>query len=681
MTVSPFSYGNVLTPGQWAYLFGQKQNALGYTPVNRAGDTMLGPLATAPSTSNGAGFSIPPGAAPAQPVDGQVWMTIVGLFAQVGGKTIGPIANGNVVGPSTSVVGDIPIFSATDGTAVGDSGVSLGSQPANQVLATPGSGAGAPAFRALVGADLPAPQVSALGGVKSAAAPAHLFGTGIDTSGNPTFGQPAIGDISGLATNMAAFLIGGTSATLAAAVSDETGSGPLVFATNPTVALGSASTAVTQTPADNSNKVATTAYVQAAIFATTTLPACKLATTAALPTVVYANGASGVGATLTASANGALTVDGVAASVNDVILVKNQASTFQNGIYTVTAAGSAGAPFVLTRAPYYNLAADINLGDQTFITGGATFGTTTWAQNGTENPVIGTNPITFAQTAGLGTNTAGNGLSLVGTQFSIDTGITVDKTTAQSLSNKTLTQPVITLKQSAAPTPTAEGDIQWDTDDNILLIGDGAAAQTFVPFPPSVVAGDLFYATSAKALTRIPKGTALQVLRMNAGDSAPEWGDRITLGAAVATTSGTLFDWTGLPANTKRVTMNFKGVSNNTAGQIICAQLGTSGGVVTSGYLGTAYSTAPAATNSTSGAYFAQGNAIADLANGSAVFSLLDPATNTWSWTLLSGLSNASAVTLSAGAVVLPGTLDRIRLTSVGGTATFDAGIANVSWE
>ncbi|TJV01960.1 MAG: hypothetical protein E5Y35_29390, partial [Mesorhizobium sp.] len=410
--MNPFSYGNVLTAGQWSYLFSQKQDALGYTPVNRGGDTMQGPLNTQASTSDGAGFSIPPGAAPGVPVDGQIWMTIFGLFFQIGGKTIGPIANGTIVGPSSSVVGDIPVFSTTGGTALADSGISLASQLPNLILATPAFGSGVPAFRALIGADLPTPQPVALGGVKSAAAPPHQFGTGVDTSGNPTFAQPAISDVSGLAANMLAFLAGGTSAQLAAAMVDETGSGPLVFATNPTVALGSASTAVTQTPGDNSTKLATTAYVQAAIFATTTLPATRLATTTALPTVTYANGASGVGATLTASANGALTVDGVAANLNDVILVKNQASSFQNGIYTVTATGSAGAPFVLTRATYYNLSADIDLGDQTFVTGGATQGATTWTQNAKENPVIGTDPITFAQTAGVGSYTAGNGLVL-----------------------------------------------------------------------------------------------------------------------------------------------------------------------------------------------------------------------------------------------------------------------------
>jgi hypothetical protein len=264
-------------------------------------------------------------------------------------------------------------------------------------------------------------------------------------------GLPIGSGVSGLATNMAAFLAGGTSAQLAATVTDETGSGSLVFGTSPVISLNTASTAVTQTPGDNSTKLATTAYVQAAIFATTTLPASKYATVAALPAVTYANGASGVGATLTENANGALSVDGVAPSVNDVILVKNQASTFQNGVYVVTATGSAGAPFVLTRATYYNLAADINLGDTTYVSAGNTLAGTSWSQNGTEQPVIGTNPITFAQVAGPGTYTAGNGLSLSGTQFAIDTSVTVDKTTAQTLINKTLTSPVLITPALGTP--------------------------------------------------------------------------------------------------------------------------------------------------------------------------------------------------------------------------------------
>jgi hypothetical protein len=73
-------------------------------------------------------------------------------------------------------------------------------------------------------------------------------------------------------------------------------------------------------------------------------------TTGALPSCTYNNGASGVGATLTATANGALAAqDGVTLVLNDRLCVKDQAATLQNGIYRVTQVGSGGTPWILTR--------------------------------------------------------------------------------------------------------------------------------------------------------------------------------------------------------------------------------------------------------------------------------------------------------------------------------------------
>jgi len=74
------------------------------------------------------------------------------------------------------------------------------------------------------------------------------------------------------------------------------------------------------------------------------------ATTAALPANSYSNGSSGVGATLTATGNGALSIDGVAVSAGQRVLVKNEAAAANNGIYVVTNAGSGTAAYVLTRA-------------------------------------------------------------------------------------------------------------------------------------------------------------------------------------------------------------------------------------------------------------------------------------------------------------------------------------------
>ena len=141
---------------------------------------------------------------------------------------------------------------------------------------------------------------------------------------------------------------------------------------------------------------ATKAYVDAVAQGITVQGACRLGTTGAL-TVTYANGASGVGATLTnAGAQAALTLDSVAAVVNDRILVKNQASALQNGIYTVTNIGSGSTNWVMTRATDYDLPAQINPGDLIIITAGTTLTNSSWLETATVT-TIGTDAINFSQ--------------------------------------------------------------------------------------------------------------------------------------------------------------------------------------------------------------------------------------------------------------------------------------------
>jgi len=78
--------------------------------------------------------------------------------------------------------------------------------------------------------------------------------------------------------------------------------------------------------------------------------AVALATTAALPANTYNNGTSGVGATLTANANGALSIDSTLTVVAERVLIKNEVAGANNGVYVVTQVGSAGTPYILTRA-------------------------------------------------------------------------------------------------------------------------------------------------------------------------------------------------------------------------------------------------------------------------------------------------------------------------------------------
>jgi hypothetical protein len=142
---------------------------------------------------------------------------------------------------------------------------------------------------------------------------------------------------------------------------------------------------------------------------------CRLATVAALPANTYNNGSSGVGATLTANANGALSVDGVAVVATNRILVKNQAAGANNGVYVVTQAGSAGTPYILTRATDFDTAGSgvdqIDAGDFFLITAGSTLANTSWVQQTPLPITVGTTAILFSQFAAPITYTAGTGLS------------------------------------------------------------------------------------------------------------------------------------------------------------------------------------------------------------------------------------------------------------------------------
>lgn len=147
--------------------------------------------------------------------------------------------------------------------------------------------------------------------------------------------------------------------------------------------------------------------------------ACVYATTAPLPANLYANGASGVGATLTGISVGALSLDGNAVSVGQRVLIKNEVAAENNGIYTVTAAGSGIAVYVLTRATDFNSTADIVDGATTFITSGATLGFTTWQLDAVGAVTVGTTDLDFNQIAGPGTIVAGAALSYTGSTLNV----------------------------------------------------------------------------------------------------------------------------------------------------------------------------------------------------------------------------------------------------------------------
>jgi hypothetical protein len=147
----------------------------------------------------------------------------------------------------------------------------------------------------------------------------------------------------------------------------------------------------------------------------------------ALSPVTYNNGTAGVGATLTnAGTQIALVIDGVSVSVNDRVLIYTQADATQNGIYTVTDIGSGSTNWVLTRATdadSYGISGSDVLGEGSavYVQQGTTGAGETYVCNTPGTITFGTTNITFVQISSAQIYSAGTGLNLSGTTFSVAT--------------------------------------------------------------------------------------------------------------------------------------------------------------------------------------------------------------------------------------------------------------------
>ena len=254
---------------------------------------------------------------------------------------------------------------------------------------------------------------------------------------------------------------------------------------------------------------ATKAYVDAVKTGLNVKDAVKLGTTAALAASTYANGSSGVGATLTANANGALSIDSVAVSTSDRVLIKDQADAAQNGIYTVTNTGGAGAAFVLTRATDADTGAEMPGGTFTFITQGTNNADNgfVFTHNGT--PTMGTTDLTVAQFSGAGNIDAGDGLTKSGNTLAVqvdDSSIEINSDTlrvkASGITNAMLAGSIDLTAKVTGTLPVANG-------------GTGAA---------SLTANRLLLSNGTSAISVLAAGTAGQVMTSN-GASAPAFGD------------------------------------------------------------------------------------------------------------------------------------------------------------
>jgi hypothetical protein len=146
----------------------------------------------------------------------------------------------------------------------------------------------------------------------------------------------------------------------------------------------------------------------------------RASTTAALPAVTYANGTLGVGATLTADANGALPAqDGVTLIIGDVLLVRFQAAALQNGLFEVTQLGDGSNPFILTRAADYDETDEIEDGTAVAVGEGTDNADRIFIMTSNDPLTVGTDAINF-QNVGTSTIDDGDGLVFVGNRLDVD---------------------------------------------------------------------------------------------------------------------------------------------------------------------------------------------------------------------------------------------------------------------
>jgi len=335
----------------------------------------------------------------------------------------------------------------------------------------------------------------------------------------------------------------------------------------------------------------------------------------------YNNGTAGVGATLTnAGTQAALVIDGVTVSVADRVLVYQQTTQTQNGIYVVSDVGSGSTNWILTRSSdadtyVINSAAGLSEGSTVFVQQGATGAGETYTCNTTGVITFGTTNITFAQISSAQIYSAGTGLTLSGTQFSItNTGTAGTYGSASSV-------PVITTNaqgQVTGVTPTAiaisgaavSGNISGSAGSvaNALTAGtyltsggtfDGSAARTFAVdatdanTASKVVARDASgnfsagtitatlsgAATSATTATNLAGGAANQI-PYQTGAGATSFAVAPTASNQVLNWNGSAFTWSagtisGIPLGSNLSTLTFgtylTGTSYNGSGAVTLA--------------------------------------------------------------------------------------------------------------
>ena len=415
---------------------------------------------------------------------------VAGTLAQFGATTSAQLAGviTNETGTGVLVFSTDPTFSGTG------SGVTLAGAPTSNLQAA--TKAYVDLLAGTVGGDCTG-TVAALTCTKTNNVSFGTFATGTSAANlTGTVPTAALGNVvaaigftpANVASTLAQFAAT-TSAELAGIITNETGTGGLVFANDPTFTTSGSGSGVTLAGAPTSNlQAATKAYVDAVGATGIIVHNPVVASSTGNLTSTYDNGAG----TLTATSNVAIPAqDGVSLSATNRLLVNAQTAPAENGIYTVTTVGSGATPWVLTRATDFDAIAvgEIASGAFVLVTGGTLYANVGWLYTTTTSPIVlGTTSLLFSQfTASISGYAPINSPTLVTPVLGVATGTSLAlggatigsnalAVTGTSQFNSAITYGGVTLSNSV----TGTGSMALSTSPTFVTPVLGAATATSI---------------------------------------------------------------------------------------------------------------------------------------------------------------------------------------------------------